>query len=251
MQAPAAASRRPAPGAGGAARRRDRRGDIVAAARREFAACGYSGARVERIAAAAGVNDRLIYYYFGSKESLYILTVEDAYEQLNDAERALALDALPPAEALTEVVRFTWRYYLAHPEFITLLNTENLHRGRLIAKSPRVRGLSRPVLGILDAVLRRGRKAGDFRRGAATRQVYLAICALGYFYLSNRYTLSSFLGVDLTAARNLREWEGFIVDAVQRLGREKGGEVWRFVGEQLPPKAQGTDRKAPAELNLP
>jgi AcrR family transcriptional regulator len=200
-----------------APRRPDRRGAILAAALREFAANGYSGARIERIAAAAGVNDRLIYYYFGSKEALYLLTVENAYEDLNRAEGKLALGSLPPREALAQVVKFTWRYYLEHPEFITLLNTENLHRGRNIRKSSRVRGLSRPVIAILDSILRRGRRAGEFRRDATTRQVYLAIAALGYFYLSNRHTLSNFLGVDLAAPRQVREWEAFIVDAVQRV----------------------------------
>jgi len=213
--------RRVRPGSENGARagqaRRDSRAAIQAAALSEFASRGYSGARIESIARAAGVDDRLIYYYFGGKDALYRLTLETAYERLNEAESALDLASLAPGAALEAVVRFTWRYYLQHPEFITLLNTENLHRGAHIRRSARVRSLSRPVVGIVDAILRRGRKSGEFRRSVSSRHVYLAVAALGYFYLSNRYTLSNFLGVELADARRLREWETFIVDAIRRL----------------------------------
>ena len=105
----------------------------------------------------------MIYYYFGSKEGLYIAVLEDLYRRFNEAESRLALDLAQPDEALTEVIRFVWNYYRRNPEFITLLNTENLHRGRHIAKSPRAGEYSSPAVRVLGDVLERGRHSLEER----------------------------------------------------------------------------------------
>ena len=189
---------------------------ILRGATEVFARDGFAGGRVEQISKAAQSHDRMIYYYFGSKQGLFTAVLEDAYRRFNDAESALVLDIAQPVAALTTVVRFVWQYYQQHPEFITLLNTENLLRGRHIAQSQRVREYSSPVIAVTDRVLRSGAALGDFRADVAARDVYLMIAALGYFYLSNRYTLSSFLGEDLGASPALAHWEGFVVDAVLR-----------------------------------
>src|SRR5690349_17673657 len=115
------------------------RESILRAAIKVFAKHGFAGGRVEQISKAAKSYDRMIYYYFGSKEALYIAALEEIYRRFNEAESELRLDVAQPREALREVIRFMWTYYLKHPEFITLLNTENLHRGRHIAKSMRAR----------------------------------------------------------------------------------------------------------------
>jgi hypothetical protein len=114
------------------------------------------------------------------------------------------------------VIRFMWGYYLKNPEFITLLNTENLHRGQHIAKSPRAREYSSPAVNVLGEVLASGAKRKLFRTDIAARDVYLMIAAMGYFYLSNRYTLAAFLGEALDAPAALAHWEGFVIDAVSR-----------------------------------
>jgi TetR/AcrR family transcriptional regulator, upper aerobic nicotinate degradation pathway regulator len=137
---------------------------ILRAARNEFMRHGYSGARVERISRAARSSDRMIYYYFASKEALYLAVLESVYSELGDAESALVLDASRPREALDALIDFTWRYYLAHPEFVALLSNENLQRGRHITKSVKVKLLSRPVLDILGTILAEGERQGVFRR---------------------------------------------------------------------------------------
>jgi TetR/AcrR family transcriptional regulator, upper aerobic nicotinate degradation pathway regulator len=119
-------------------------------------------------------------------------------------------------ESLKAVIRFIWNYYLKHPEFITLLNSENLHRGKHISKSLRAREYSSPAIGILDGVLRAGAARGVFRADVSARDLYLMIASMGYFYLSNRYTLSAFLGEDLEAPAALAHWERFLTDAVLR-----------------------------------
>ncbi|MEO8924930.1 MAG: TetR family transcriptional regulator, partial [Caldimonas sp.] len=103
-------------------------------------------------------------------------------------------------------VAFTWNYYLAHPEFVALLSNENLQRGRLITRSVKVKQLSRPVLDILGTILAEGARQKLFCRDLQVHQVYLTIAALGYFYCSNRYTLSSFLGNDLMRTDRCDAW---------------------------------------------
>ena len=179
---------------------------ILRAARNEFVRHGYSGARIERISRAARSSDRMIYYYFESKESLYLRVLEGVYGELGEAESALALDPTRPVAALDALVAFTWQYYVDHPEFVALLSNENLMRGLHITKSIRVTQLSRPVLDILGTILAEGARQKIFRRDLDVKKVYLTLAALGYFYLSNRFTLSSFLGIDLMRPAECEAW---------------------------------------------
>ena len=181
------------------------RARILEAARVEFARRGLGGARVDQITARAGSNKRMIYYYFGNKEALFLAALESAYAHIRQAEQSLKLTDLDPVEGMRRMVQFTWEYYLAHPEFITLLNSENLHRARLLKKSKEIRALHSPLVALLKGVLERGRRAGVFRRGVDPVQLYISIAALGYFYLSNNHTLSTIFGRDLMQARALQQ----------------------------------------------
>src|SRR3954462_7512218 len=175
------------------------RSRILDAATAEFARYGLGGARVDRIARRAGANKRMLYYYFGSKEALFLAALEASYAHIRSAERDLDLEHRDPREALKRLVEFTWTYYLEHPEFMTLLNSENLHKGRHVRRSRRVRELHTPLVDTLGAILRRGERQGLFRRGVDPVQLYISIAGEGYFYLSNRYTLSRIFGRNLMA----------------------------------------------------
>ena len=192
---------------------------ILRAATKVFAKHGFAGGRIEQISTAAKSHDRMIYYYFGSKEGLFIAVLEEMYRRFNAAEANLILDSDEPVAALTEVIRFMWGYYQRNPEFITLLNTENLHRGKHIAKSLRAREFSSEAVSILGGVLARGAERRLFRDDVTARDIYLMIAAMGYFYLSNRFTLSAFLGEALETPAALTHWEGFLIDAVLRTVR--------------------------------
>ena len=192
------------------------RDNILRAAIDVFAANGYAGARVDRISKAARSTDRMIYYYFNSKEDLFVVALETIYKELGDAEAALDLSGLNPDEGLRAIIRFNWNHYLAHPEMLALLNNENLQQGKHVARSKRVKQLSFPLLSILYKVLARGVKEKMFRPNIDAYDLYIAICALGYFYLSNRFTLSAFLGRTLMAPRSLAHWEVLIQDIVMR-----------------------------------
>lgn len=193
------------------------REDILDVATREFADSGYSGARIDKIAEQTQCTKRMIYYYFGSKEGLFIAVIEEIYRRFNDAESKVELDLGNPVEALRTLIRFMWSYYCRNPEFITLLNSENLHRGKHISRSMRAREYSSPAISVLDSVLRSGAQKNVFRADVSARDLYLMTAAMGYFYLSNRFTLSAFLGENLEAPDALAHWEEFIIDSVLRV----------------------------------
>ncbi len=174
------------------------RARILKAATAEFAAHGLEGARVDRIAAAAGANKRMLYYYFGSKDELFRAVLEATYAHIRRAELDLSLADVPPEEGVARLVEFTWGYYLAHPEFLTLLNSENLHGARHLQSSRHIRSMNSPVIEVLGTILGRGARAGTFRDDVDPLQLYISIAALSYFFLSNCSTLSAVFGRDLT-----------------------------------------------------
>lgn len=178
---------------------------ILKAATEEFARFGLGGARVDRIAARAGANKRMLYYYFGNKDDLFLAVLEASYAAIRSAERELRLEDLEPRVAMRRLVEFTWNYYLAHPEFLTLLNSENLHRARHVRRSRTIVDMHSPFAAMIKQVLERGAREGVFRRGVDPVQLYISIAALGYFYLSNRYTLSAIFQRELLAPGNSRE----------------------------------------------
>ncbi|RYF31499.1 MAG: TetR family transcriptional regulator [Comamonadaceae bacterium] len=189
---------------------------ILKAATKVFAKYGYDGGSVEKISKAAKSYDRMIYYYFGSKEGLFIAVLEEMYRAMDDAESAIALDADKPVETLKAVIRFVHGYYRKNPEFVTLLNTENLHKGRHISKSLRAGEYSSHAINVIREVLASGIAKGLFRSDVAAREVYLLIASTGYFYMSNRHTLTAFLGEPLETAEAVARWESFAIDTVLR-----------------------------------
>jgi AcrR family transcriptional regulator len=187
---------------------------ILAAARDEFAEYGLGGARMDRIAERAGLNKRLIYYYFEDKERLFQAVLEQTYLDIREEERKLKLQDLKPADAVRRLVEFTWDYYLEHPEFLTLLNSANLHRARHLAESDKARALNSPLIAMLADIIARGQREGTFRGGIDPVQLYVSIAALSYFYLSNNYTLSAIFGRDLMTAKARNERLSHMCDVI-------------------------------------
>ena len=188
--------------------------DILGAALVEFTEHGLGGARMDRIAERAGVNKRLIYYYFDSKENLFLAVLELAYEGIRREERALNLSQVEPIEAIRRLIAFTWNYYIAHPEFLHLLNTENLHRARYLKRSTKVPSMHSPLVATLAELLDRGHKVGLFRAGIDPVQLYISIAGLSYFYLGNSHTLSTIFERDLLATKAKVERLSHMTDLV-------------------------------------
>ena len=190
---------------------------ILSAAKVEFAKKGLGGARVDDIAARAKANKRMMYHYFGNKDDLFGHVVEDAYAEFREREAALELDSLDPVSAIKALIAFIWKYFLDNPEFITLVNSENLHKARHIKKSQRMQEMSRSFVERMQHLLERGAKAGLFRKGLDPVQVNISIAAVGYYYLTNRFTGSIVFERDLMAEEALTTRLDFNTQTILRM----------------------------------
>jgi TetR/AcrR family transcriptional regulator len=175
---------------------------ILTAATKEFSAQGFSGARIDRIVAQAKCNIRMIYHHFSSKEGLYVAVLEAVYGEIRTAENTLELKHLPPIEAMRTLVTFTVDHFAAHPDFVRLTGSENLNRGKYVAKSRAIPAMSSPLIETMRDLLRRGEADLLFRHGIDPLQLYVSIVALSCHHLNNAYTLSATFQTDLRS----RSW---------------------------------------------
>jgi len=192
---------------------------LLRAAVAEFAREGYGGARVDRISKAAKSNDRMLYYYFKSKEKLFHHVIEHCYTDLVSREEALDLDFVRPREALAALVAFNWNYYWEHPELLSILASENLFKGRHVKNNIR-RSFANTQLGMLNRVIESGINLGAFKPDCDSFHIYLSILSLTYFYRANLYTLSSYMQIDLAEDGRRKAWlvhvQAMIDDLVRR-----------------------------------
>jgi AcrR family transcriptional regulator len=190
------------------------RGLILAAATEEFAEKGFAGARIEKIAERSGSNKRMLYYYFQNKEELFLAVMEETYKTIRNAESGLKLLDLHPVEAIRSLITFTWDYYIRHPEFLHLLNTENLYHASHIKQSKNIGFYNSKLIDTLNELLIRGQNEKVFRGGVDPLQLYISIAALSYFYLSNNDTLSVVFGRHLSNPRAKVERLQHMIDLV-------------------------------------
>ena len=190
---------------------------ILDAAIAEFAALGLGGARVDTIAENAEANKRMIYHYFGGKEDLFAAVVHHAYQQIREAEQALELDDLSPREALETLVEFTWNYYLRHPEFITLVNSANLHGARHLKGDYELEALQSGHKQMVEKIIQRGVASGVFRDDVDVLQLCITLAAIGFYYLNNRHTGSVLFHVDFTDQAMLDQRLSFNKETILRL----------------------------------
>ncbi len=192
------------------------RADIIAVATREFAEKGLAGARVDEIAALTKTSKRMIYYYFESKEGLYLAVLEECYRAMREIESSLSLDELAPFDALRALVAFTVDYQFSHPDFIRLVMTENIHRGQYLATSKAIQKLNVPAIDGLRRVYERGVASGEFRPGIDLIDLHMSISALCVFNVANRYTFSLIFKRDMGQKRWLNRRSDEICEMVLR-----------------------------------
>jgi AcrR family transcriptional regulator len=188
------------------AKRRDAaatRQRILDAALGEFAAKGLDAARIEDIAEIAGANRRMAYYYFGSKEGLYLAALEASYFQLVEIEQAIDVDNLHPIDAIEALVAAKFEHYVKYPYYVEFVKMENLYKGRHLKMSRRNTEMRAPLIRIIQRVLKRGEALGLFRKGVDPLELYLSICALGIFFFSNRHTLEIIFGKEVASPNGL------------------------------------------------
>jgi AcrR family transcriptional regulator len=194
----------------------DSRLRILGAATRHFGEAGFDGARVDLIARAARINKQLLYHYFGNKDALFTQVLERAYQELREQESALNLDGLPADDAILALLDFTWQYYLAHPDFIRLLNSENQMHARHLRASRHISKINSHHLKIYRALIERGQKEKTVRGDLDPLQLSINIASLGFFYLMNRHTLSTVFKSDLNSQRMLRKRLVVMRDVIAR-----------------------------------
>lgn len=190
------------------------RAEILAVATREFADKGYDGARVDEIAAKTSTTKRMLYYYFGNKEKLYIAVLEQAYAGIRALEQTLDVDHLDPAEAMRKLAELTFDHHEAHPDFIRLVTIENIHRAEHIARSSALSGLANPALEVLTRILERGRAAGLFRRNVDPLDVHMMISAYCVFRTANRHTWNAIFQRDMLDPKRRKHYRTMLGDLV-------------------------------------
>jgi TetR/AcrR family transcriptional regulator len=190
------------------------RNKLLTAARREFADRGLAGARVDDIAARAGVNKQLVYHYFGDKDALYLAVLEWVYEEIREQERKLNLEGLPPEQAIRKLVASSFDHLAAHPDFIVLLNDENRGGAKHVRHLRKLEAMHSPLVSMVSKILNQGVRAGTFRRGINPVHLYISIAGLSYFFFSNTPTLSAIFGKDLSSPAAKRARRRHVVDLV-------------------------------------
>jgi TetR/AcrR family transcriptional regulator len=196
---------------------------ILARASAEFAARGFAGARVDAIARRCGLAKNSLYHYFGSKEGLFVAVLERMYESLRVRQRDFAIRGSDPVEAMRRLVAHTFSALIENGEAIALLNDENLHKGRHLRRSKRIRALYDPLVDTIREVLRRGAAQGFFRRDIDPVTLYLSLSSLAYHYVSNQYTLKAAFGIDFTSATRRKAWLAHITDMILSYCQSEAG----------------------------
>ncbi|ACL55163.1 TetR family transcriptional regulator [Methylobacterium nodulans] len=190
--------------------------DIVTVATEEFAENGLSGARVDAIAERTRTSKRMIYYYFGSKEGLYLAVLERAYAEIRALEAGLDLERCDPVEGLRRLIGQTFDSDEAHAAFIRLVTIENIHKAKHLAGMESIRQINRRVIALIDDLLARGRADGRFRTDVDAVDVHMMISALCFFRVANRHTFGAIFDVDLFAPERRAKHRQLIADAVVR-----------------------------------
>ncbi|RAI43392.1 TetR/AcrR family transcriptional regulator [Rhodoplanes roseus] len=187
---------------------------LLEAARREFAAKGLAGARVDEIAERAGVNKQLVYHHFGDKDALYLAVLEWLYDEIRAAEREVDLAGMAPEEAIAHLIGISFDHLAAHPDFVSLLTDENRHGAVHVRRSPKLPTMHSPLIALIASTLEKGAEAGVFRHGIDPMQLYISIAALGYFYFSNLATLATIFKRRLDSRPAVTARRAHVVDLV-------------------------------------
>lgn len=182
----------------------------------EFVQQGLSGARVDAIAERIHTSKRMIYYYFGSKEQLYVEVLEKLYGDIRNTESRLHLTELPPVEAIRRMVEFTFDHHDRNVDFVRIVSIENIHNAEYVKRSEAIRAMNNTVLDSLDVILRRGVEEGVFRAGLVPLDVHLLISSFCFYRVSNRHTVGEIFQIDLPDERIKQRHREMICESVLR-----------------------------------
>lgn len=190
------------------------RAELLEVATEAFAEGGYAGTRVDEIAERTQTTKRMIYYYFGGKEQLYLAVLENAYRGIRETEQSIHAGDLPPVEALRQIAELTYDHHLNHTAFIRLVSIENIHHGEFIKRLDGLRTLNQPAVDVLETVLERGRSEGSLRTDVDALDVHLLISSYCFFQVANQHTFGYLFDRDLLASERREHLRSMIGDVV-------------------------------------
>jgi len=190
------------------------RAEILDVATHEFADKGYAGARVDQIAAKTSTTKRMLYYYFGGKEQLYVEVLERAYAGIRALEQDLAVEHLDPLDAIRQLAELTFDHHESHPDFIRLVSIENIHRAEYLARSSTLPGLATPALDVLTRIIERGRAVGTVRLDVDPLDVHMMISSFCVFRTANRHTFNAIFDRDMLDPGRREHYRRMIGDIV-------------------------------------
>jgi len=193
--------------------------NIMEIAAAEFGEKGLAGARIDEIAALTQTSKRMIYYYFGSKEGLYLAVLEESYRKVRDIEAQLHLEDLQPEQALRRLVAFTFDHHLSHENYIRLVMSENINRGQYIVQSRHIQDLNVPAIAAIRQLYQRGVKAGVFRPGLDPVDIHASISALSFFNVSNRHTFGAIFKLDTRSPAYIAHRRDSVIEMIVRFMR--------------------------------
>lgn len=193
--------------------------NILEVAIAEFAEKGLAGARIDEIAAATQTSKRMIYYYFGSKEGLYLAVLEEAYRGMREIEGQLQLDDLEPEAALRQLVEFTFDHHASHERYIRLVMSENIQRGQYLAQSTSIQQLNVPAIASIRRLYERGVASGVFRPGLDPIDIHASISALTFYNVSNRHTFGLIFKRDFTNPEVAAQRRANVIETILRFVR--------------------------------
>jgi AcrR family transcriptional regulator len=194
--------------------------NIIEVATKEFAEYGLSGARIDEIAAKTKSSKRMIYYYFGDKDGLYLQVLEAAYRKVRSVEATLHLDDLAPVDALRKLVEFTFDHHSANQDFIRLVMIENIHHGAYLARSRVIQEMNVTAIDTISRLYERGVRGGVFRKGLDPIDLHWQISALCFFNVSNRATFSKIFARDLGTKKSQQRLREDAIQMVERFVRK-------------------------------
>ena len=214
------------------------RAKILQAALDEFSERGLPAASTDNIAERCGVNKRMIYYYFGSKEGLYLSALESVFEKLVALERQIEVEHLEPAEAIEAMINLKIDYYLENPHFVSFLAMENFYEARHLRKSKKLEMFKTPLTDVIARILKRGQNSGQFRQDVEPVDFYVSMCALCVMYFSNQHSLGVIFGRQMTSPANIERRRRTVVEFVLSYLRTPGDAI------RIPPPQRRLGRLA-------
>ena len=225
---------------------------ILAAALTEFSAKGLAGARTEQIAAAAGVNKALLYYYYASKEKLYEAALESVAARVRESSMAALQGKASAGERLLRAALNHFDRVLTQREFQSLMQQEmmRLHKGEQGALALIVERIFKPLMTVFEETVKEGIAGGELIE-ADLLQFQLSALGANVFYFLSAPVWGMLLGFDPFSAKALKARRVALVEYLGQAifrDRKRGARIAEKVLKEMPLPAAAAEFK-PFECN--